>query len=194
LELLEDAREFLSFMETALAQAVALKLDYAMLRGSGAAEEPLGLANDDNVNTQAVSGAVTADDFLTAITTCWQNNAMPNAVVWPPRTAGAVLKLKDGNGDYLLAKMPEPFKNLKKLTSSQIPASGSDPTTLHLGDFTRLAFGLRSQLKIEVFGSGGYAHGKDAVAQKLRIIRLMMRGDTLIEQPTHFVNLTDITS
>jgi HK97 family phage major capsid protein len=193
IELLQDSRNFGAVLENSMAQSLALALDLAGLRGTGAGEEPKGIAHSGVTDT-AIGGAVTLDNLSDAVTRVRQDNHEPNAAIFNPRTLGAVEKIKNGDGVYM--KGAPSWEALAKYSTTQIPITlgGGTATEIYVGDFSRLVFFPRMQLRIETFRSGGYAHGRDAVAQKLVIFRAMLRADWLVEYPEAFELLSGVTN
>ena len=88
------------------------------------------------------------------------------------------------------------YDALAKFSTTQIPITlgGGTATEIYIGDFTKLVFFPRMELRIETFRSGGYLHGRDAVAQKLVIFRGMLRADWLVEYGEAFELLSGVTN
>jgi HK97 family phage major capsid protein len=190
IELLEDARNFMGVVENSLGKAIATKLDQAMLSGSGASGEPTGIQNSGCTAT-AIAGGLTLDNLNTAITTIRQLNHEPTSVIFNPRTRGAIEEIKDGSGVYTHGTRS--YEDLEKFSTTQLAISGGN-TTCVMGDFSQLVLVMRNELRIEAFRSGGSAHGRDAVAQRLVIIRGYLRADVLVQHELAFNNLTGISN
>jgi HK97 family phage major capsid protein len=115
-------------------------------------------------------------------------NAVPNALIWAPRTAGGVAKLaKDSQGNYF--PLPSPLAELAKFQTTAIPINitkGTLPTAteLYFGDFTQLLVGLRMQLGIQLLREVYAATGEYA-------FNAWMRADIQLEHGPAFSVITD---
>ena len=78
---------------------------------------------------------------------------MPTAMVGHPRTMIALAKLKEGVASSInpvrVPALVEPIKQYMT-TGISIALSPGTASTLYLGDFTQLIFGIRTELRIEV--------------------------------------------
>lgn len=84
IELLKDAANAAQIIESALTSALSLKLDQAIMQGSGSESEPLGILNHDSVNTissvgtrpigrtSAQRSATSSRQITTAILSGWR--------------------------------------------------------------------------------------------------------------------------
>ncbi|NLG85329.1 MAG: phage major capsid protein [Firmicutes bacterium] len=187
-ELLEDAANLSSVVETSLAQVLGLALDKAALMGSGTDPEPLGLYNASGVNKidMGANGAALTDysPFSRAVQAVLEANGIPVAVLYAPRTAGELDRLVDSTGQPLQA--PESFRNLKKYPTTQIPTNLTKGTATNasfavVGDFSQILIGMRTTITIEVSREGG-----DAFKNLQVLIRAYLRADVAIARPNHF--------
>jgi HK97 family phage major capsid protein len=194
IELIEDAANVVGVVETAIASALALKLDYAALMGSGAGE-PGGIYFADGVNVVSLGtdgGSLSGfDKFSEACQAVVTANGIPGAVVYGPRTAGSVDRFKDGEGHPLTP--PASFAALKRLVSTQVPITlthgmASTATAAFLGDFAALGFGIRTQVVLEASRTGD----ADAFKNLQVLIRAYLRADTVILRPTWLTRITGI--
>lgn len=188
-ELMEDAPNFGRVIEENLAAELALELDRVALFGTGAAEEPLGLENTDDVGTQTAVGIpVNFDPFSDAVRSVWDANGEPNAVIFSPRTANTLDKLKDTTNQPL--RPPASYDALAKLPTTQVPndrGAGSDESLGFLGDFEQLWIGVRKDIRIELSRHAGFDKNQT-------YIRALMRIDVVAVRPDHFVVLSGITA
>lgn len=198
-ELLEDAENAATVIENALAQALALELDRAALRGIGAAAEPMGIRNWPSVNISLLgaNGAVLNgySNFIDAIELIWEQSGSPNAVIYAPRTAADLGNKKDGNG--LPLSGPKIWEDLPiKVVSKQIPknltvGTANNCSEVYLGDFTRLVVGIRRELTIEV--SRQAADSSNSAFTDMQVwLRAFLRADIALEMPEHFAVITGV--
>lgn len=157
-EVVEDAENLQDVITETFSKVLALKLDYAALRGTGVAPEPgPGIRNASGVNlisAGVAGGALTTDllvDAVTAIRT--DNHEDPNALVWHPRTAGAIAKLKDLDNNPI--ELPQELKDLGKFTTTAIPTNltagaGTNLTEVYVGKWDELIIGIRTQIAVEI--------------------------------------------
>ena len=157
-EVLEDSTNIESALRNAFAQAMALELDRVALLGTGAANEPRGVANFPNANqvSMGTNGAVVSgyDNLIDGLYELQLDNAGdPTAAIMHPRIFRDFAKLKDGQG--LPMRRPEVVTNLPFLTTTQIPINDTHGTAttasrIFLGDYARLLIGIRTSLRIEL--------------------------------------------
>lgn len=167
-ELLTDSVNIAEILQRALIGALSLELDRACLFGSGTGNEPRGLYNTAGINaiSMGVNGAAPAsfDPLVDLLFELENANAMaPTAAIWHPRTARDFRKLKDGDGQPLVA--PEPIPMLPKLATTSVPTDLDQGTAVDaaspvlMGDFSQAMLGLREELTIirlnETFANNG---------------------------------------
>ena len=197
-ELLEDSENAQDVIERSLGAALALELDRAALRGSGTAPEPRGIRNATGVNIQSmgVNGAALTnyDPFSTAVQTIQAANGQPGAIIYSPRTAGVLDRLKDTTNQPL--RPPPSFEERAKLPTSQIPenlthGTATTATEAYVGQWDELLIGVRRELVIEV--SRQAADSTDSAWRQLQVfIRAYLRADIALAQPSHFTVITGI--
>lgn len=190
IELLEDALNIDSIVTDSIVQALALELDRAGLLGAGTDIEPEGLYNRSGITKKTVGAELTTyKPFSEAITDILSANGTPNGVIYSPRTFGELDTLTDSTGQPLNA--PKSYENLpNKLTTTQVPnnlGSSNDGSFAVLGDFTKLWYGIRTGVTIEVSRVAG-----DAFSNLKFKIRAYLRADVQPVHEPHFVILDDI--
>jgi HK97 family phage major capsid protein len=192
-ELIEDSPAAADGITRSIAAALGLAMDYAMLEGQGAAEQPMGLANDSGVQQYAVSATVTRDNFGYAVGLSRAANYEPTAIVYSARTARQMDLIKSGDGLYLTG--PPSWEALPKFVSTQIPETEGGGTATHafVGPFNELAFAIRTQLTLETFRYGNNG-SFDAMSRLGVWFRAYMRLDTYIPRPGGFVKMTGLAA
>jgi HK97 family phage major capsid protein len=185
-ELLEDSINAESALMNSMSKAMALELDRACMVGDGAAGEPMGLANWENINEVDLSSTPDYDSMLdarTAILTA--NGPEPNSVIMHPRDSGVLSKLKDGEGQP--APIPPGLKYINFWTTTQIPiteGTGTDSLML-VGNFREAMIVMRTSLRIEVL--------KELYADKLQYAYLaFLRADFAPTNDESFAKITGI--
>ncbi|OMD26537.1 hypothetical protein BSK66_25910 [Paenibacillus odorifer] len=198
-ELFEDAANIDSIVNNAISQSLALELDRVSLYGSGQGEEPKGLKSTQGVlkiSMGANGGVISSYDVFSEATEYIQEqNGEPNAILYAPRTSGAIDRLKDSTGQPLQA--PESVKNLQKLVTKQIPTNIKQGTNesasdAFVGDWSKLLVGIRHGLIIEL--SQEASDGEDSAFTQHQVwIKAVLRADVQIETPEHFNIIEGIT-
>jgi len=99
-----------AFIRDDLVAVAQRGMDQAWLRGVGAANEPLGIANTAGINTTAIAGVPDVDDLYAMLLEIEYDNADEGKIGWAmnPRTWNTLRQLKDGNGNYILSTQPYP--------------------------------------------------------------------------------------
>jgi HK97 family phage major capsid protein len=198
-ELLEDAANSDPVIEQSIAKSLALALDAAGLYGTGVAPVPLGLHG--NVPAVAAGGTLTNYDvMLKAIADVRGANFEPNAVIYAPRTADSLARLKSGVSvtDMRQLTPPVEWANLAKLITSQVPinlGAGTNESQAFIGQWDQLGLGLRSTLQIEVSREAAYWDGTAVQAGFSRdqtVIRAVLRADYQLLHSTAFAEVTGI--
>ncbi|MDO8774290.1 MAG: phage major capsid protein [Burkholderiaceae bacterium] len=157
-ELLADGANVESALQIAIAQAFAKETDRVGLRGLGVAPEPRGLLNTAGINTvtNGAAGAVLAGygNLFSGVQASLQADAgMPTAAIMAPRSLVKLGALVDTTGQPLM--VPTMLKDVQLLSSSQIPVNltvGASPdcSEIYLGDFSKMIFGMRESLNIQL--------------------------------------------
>lgn len=200
LELVQDAPNLSSILQTAMASALALELDKAALMGAknGSAQNWIvGLNGTDGVQEIDLGPNGLALSNYTNFSKAWQKIQEANgpeegiAIINSPRTAGDIDRFADLNNNPLAS--PESWGKMNKFTTNQVPidlAHGTaDNTSIaFIGDFSQLIFGIRTnQLSLQFSEQAGEAFERLQV-----LVRVYLRADIAIMRPNHFVNITGI--
>lgn len=167
-ELLADGINVDAALQVAIAQAFAVEMDRAGLRGSGAAPEIRGLLNVAGVQTvtNGANGAPLsgyANFFAGAEKLMEANAPMPGAAIMSPRSRVKLGALVDTTGQPL--QVPGMLAQLKLLQTSQVPnnltvGSSTDCSEIYLGDFTQFVIGMREQVSIQVLEEAFSEYGQ----------------------------------
>lgn len=197
-EQIQDAPNASQVIEQELSLALASELDRAALLGLGSTGEPLGIYHTSGINEVSMgeNGATPTnyDKYLDAIYEVENDNGEPNAVIYSPRTAKTLRKLKTGlSSDNTTLQPPEEYKQLTRLVTTAIGndfVQGTEEaaSVAILGDFKQAAIGIRLGLEIEV----GYL--SDTFAKNQVGIRAIMRADVVVFRETHFCRIVGITA
>lgn len=197
IELMEDAPQFGQLIETAIGKSLALEMDRAGIFGTGTSE-PRGVTNTPGVNevSMGTNGAAFTnyDKFLDAIEAIENANGSARSVAYAPRTKRALAGLKTGiSGDQTPLKAPQDFLDLARFSSNQFPVtetqgSATNASTALLGDFSQIAFGLRTGLRIEATRWGD----NNAFSQMEVLIRGYLRVDVAVLRPSHLTKIIGI--
>jgi HK97 family phage major capsid protein len=197
IELLEDSANAASIIEGIISSSMALKLDQAVLVGSGDGAEPLGVANTSGVGV-AQSSVGTPDDYA-ELTTAVKNILVANypgdisSLSWlsHPTNFATYDALADTTGQPLEATRWA--AQLQKLSTTSLSTG-----TMIVGDFTQVLVGMRAGLMIRVLDSGNVldANGDEinAASQLMKLIVCHMRADVAVMRPSWFDVLTGVTS
>lgn len=193
-ELAEDSPNYGDAVERELAQALAIELDRACMFGSGAANEPLGIANQTGIGTTAVGGALTRyTNVGTAVRDVKAANHDPDFLFLAPRTWGFFDALADTTNQPL--RPPESWQSLRKFPTTSVPitqGAGSD-TTLIVGRGEEILVGVRSEIVIEA--SRQASDSTDRAFPQLQVfIRAYLRADVALAHPAAFHTLTGVSS
>lgn len=195
-ELMDDATMFAEALDMQLAAALALKLDYAALYGTGVGM-PLGLRNCTDVNEESMGADGAAqtsyDDPLDLIQSIEEANGTPTTVVMAPRTKIKLAKLVTGiASDKTKLVPPAEWTALRRLTSNQVSitevqGNSSVASTMFMGGFESMAVAIRQDITIETSRQADTAFAKNQT-----LVRAIMRCDTAIFRPSHFGRLIGI--
>lgn len=192
-ELIEDAANFETVLEAAIAAAMAAELDRAGIEGTGASNQPKGIINWAGINAVSAIGTPTNyDKFLDGLFAVRSQNFTPNAMVAATRTYQRLGKLKTGiTNDNTPLPIPADFAALQKFETNAIPinlGAGTNESYAVIGQFNELLIGLRTEIMLEVSREAGTAFGKDQT-----LIRARWRGDVQLAHPKAFAHLSGIT-
>lgn len=192
-ELLADGQGIEAALQVAIAQAFAKALDYAGLRGSGMAPEPLGIKGTAGVHTitNGANGTALAGyaNFMSAAEMLLSANApMPTAAIMAPRSLIKLAGLTDTTNQPL--RKPELLANLPLFATPQIPinlttGTSSDTSEIYLGDFSKMYFLMRENLSIQLLRESFATTGELAFL-------CHVRADVVITHPKAFAVVTGV--
>jgi HK97 family phage major capsid protein len=199
-ELMDDAPNFAATLDNMLAAALALKLDYAGLYGSGVGSEPLGLRNIDtaagiNETSMGANGAAqtTYDEVLDVLQAVMEDNGAPDTLIQSPRTQIKLAKLVTGiSSDKTKLQPPAEYVALKKFTSNQVSitetqGSSGVASTTFIGGFENMALAVRQNITIEASKVASTAFEKNQI-----MVRAIMRATVAVLRPSQFGRLVGI--
>ena len=205
IELLEDASNAASIIESSLQAQLGLKLDQAILSGRGASAEPTGIRNHADVNSITSVGTPTNYSHLTsAIKSIFEANydreLRDVAWVTNPRDGATYDGLADTTGQPL---RPTPWAaDMRRFSTTSIATDeggGSNESYMIVGDFRQCLVGMRtSGVNLEVLREGTVTDSSgdswNATTQLLRHVRAYMRVDVALLRPTWFTVLSGVTA
>lgn len=179
LELVQDSPNVAQAIEQAFVSALATRIDYLGIRGSGSAE-PMGLVNNPAISTD--SAISHWDDLLDAMSELEAANAGGRwALLLPPGLNNTLRQLKTGDGsnsaEQYLAPPPD-VAALRKFVSNQIPTG-----TAILGDLSQLILGVRLDVQVDmsqdavIGGASAFENAELAMRVWARIGFGVIRGD-----------------
>ena len=161
-ELAEDAPNFAQIMEQTLTRSFAAKLDYLGLQGPVTGGWPEGIVNWSGVNTTAISGALAWEDLVTGVEEVQTDNFEPTAIVLHPANWSALAQLLRNSEANNFSDAPSFLAPYTRYSSTNCPSSDAI-----IGDFSQLAFGIRTDVQIEASTEAGNAFAKHQVLVKL---------------------------
>ncbi len=205
IEMLEDAANAASIIESAIAASMGQTLDAAALVGTGAASEPLGIRNHTGVNTIGSVGtpasygsiSLAVGDIMAAN---YAGNVEGLSWISGPRTDDTYDGLADTTGQPL---QPTPrVAKLQRLSTTALPeneGAGADEAVSIVGDFRQLVFGMRTNsINVRILEAGTVTDGSgstwNANTQLLKHIVCYLRADVALLRPTWFTVLSGITA
>jgi HK97 family phage major capsid protein len=150
-EVLQDSVNIESALQNAFARSMAVQVDQVALAGSGTAPEPRGIRNTSGVHEITGAGALASyDPLIDLAAKVWGANAAVTGIVMSPREYATLGKLKDTTNAALpvppiIADIPR-----RMTTSVSITEAPGTASTVYLGDWAQLWFGVRTQLRVEV--------------------------------------------
>lgn len=200
-----------------IAEVLALRSDLAFLRGSGAANEPLGVKGTPGLTAAPNLGAngrtPTFDDLKDVVAALRTANAPFRRPGWAfhPRTINTLDKIKDGQGRYLAdaglltfdatggggSLLGFPF-----VTSTQIPANittgtSTDTTEVYFSsDWVEAWVGEEQALTIDVSAEATYDSGGgvfvSAFQNRQHVFRAVTTHDFALRRPALFSVMTGV--
>ena len=193
MELLEDSINLNEAMQLAFSGSFAVELDRAALFGTGTPPQPLGIFNTAGIGlvSMGVNGALLTnyDPFVDA----WQiladaNSPEPTAAIMAPRTSAKAAKLKDTQNQPL--RKPPLIEALPMYSTTSTPITQTQGTSniassVIVGDFSQLLFGIRTDLRIQLLRELYAATGQYAFLCHLR-------ADVAVEHPQAFCKIIGV--
>lgn len=187
-----------------LMRKTQIALDEAMLNGTGSQYQPLGLAN--NANVQTAGGSTTALALTTPndlVALLEQANVRLENVHWLLNPIGESWLRNKAFSSGPFAWSDEMARTGKlrgfdfhssstvKFTKATAPAK--DYADFWLGDFAEMMFGIARDITIEISREGSFSSNGQTVSafdQDLTLIRLITECDFACRQPKAFVHGT----
>lgn len=205
-ELLADANPAVEeIIRRDLSQTLAAAADLGYLRGTGTDNQPLGIRNQDGIQTIAVGGALEYDAIVDAVTKVQEQNANPTAFICHPRVKGVLLKLKDGNGRPIfisdMSARPRDFLfGLPVIYTSQIPTNlgaGGNETEIYCVDGSAIIIAIWQALSLAASDTAAIwdaTNGRtiSAFQRDQTLVRAVMRVDVGLRHPEAVSVLTGI--
>lgn len=185
-ELAEDAPNFASLIEGVIAAALGVQLDKYAIQGTGSGE-PAGLTVVGDISETGSIGAISWEDLAGAASQVRQNNHEPNAIILGVEPHEDLMVAVGGDGSsstktWLLRPPALEGQNL-------FPTNNCPLANAICGDFSMLAWGIRTNAIIEATTTGGDTFKKHQVQFKITF-----RGDTAVLDANAFHRLAGITS
>lgn len=158
-ELLEDAPNLTQVVGQAIAAQVALSVDFGALYGSGVDPQPAGVKNNANVGSTILgggaNGAAVADyAFVQAAMGELEDvNETPTAAITSPRVARDLDGLTDTTGQPLQPSRKVaalPILGTNQVATDLTVGTSNDTSDLFVGNWPKLAIGLRTALNIQL--------------------------------------------
>lgn len=199
-EVIEDSEpSALDVVRDNLVAAMALKLDLGIYEGSGTAPEIRGLKNVSGIGSVSMgtNGAALTnlDPFADAMRLLETANARPGAIVMHPRTWGAVRKLKDSQGRYLVGSgsgdAPATIFGVPVFVTSQLSIAETQGTSTNASSAYVYAPGevylvRRRDIEVELDRSRLFDSDQSE-------LRGRMRADLIVPNPTAVCRIAGIT-
>jgi HK97 family phage major capsid protein len=194
-ELMMDAPNAPAVIDAALTAALGLELDRACLVGIGGPIQPLGIINDNDVQTFNAGAFADWSDLADAVgRLLTQNERGPFAAVMHPRTFSTCDRLVDSTGQPM--QKPDSVRGLRFLVTTSLPTNlgaGANEAPVIVGDFGQLAIGVRQNLEIEISRDGQDSTGRGFQRNEV-LIRATLRADVALLRPKAFVWLSGVTN
>lgn len=193
-ELLEDGQNTDATLQNVFATTAALALDQAILFGTGANNQPLGIANQPGIqsinlgpNGGPLFGWAPLLDAALALDEANAGNI--TAAVLAPRSARKLGGLVDTTGQPL--QPPPRLAGVPLLATTSVPTTEAQGTAANsssilLGDFSQVFVGMRTQLQVSVLQERYADNGQVGFV-------LWMRGDTMLAHPAAMAKISGIT-
>ncbi|WP_236038982.1 phage major capsid protein [Belnapia arida] len=193
-ELLEDGQNVDQVLRAVFARAAAVALDQAILYGTGAANQPRGIANTTGIQTVAAGGAngaaVTGWAKLLDATAALEavNAGDISAIVMAPRTSRVTYAFADSTNQPL--EVPPRLRNIPILSSTSMPinetaGTSTNASSILMGDFGEVFAGIRTGLTISILNERYADTGQVGFVTWLR-------ADVAIARPAAMARITGI--
>ena len=145
-----------------LASALGILIDAAVLRGTGAAEEPTGIANTPGINVVPVGGAITYNALTLFLLAVEESNADLGSLGWAmsPRLKNRIANLLDADNRPLFQWDPALQTPKSTILSFPFEVTNAIPNNLS-GTDTELYFGNWADVIIGMWGGLELAASKD---------------------------------
>jgi HK97 family phage major capsid protein len=196
IELLEDSAIANAAIEKAMAGAMGLAFDKAMLAGDGNVtspnDNPTGLLYAANVGEIATVGALADyNKFIDAHVMVLNANGQPTGWALGPNAAGALWKSPTGlTSDKTQLPVPTPIAELPRaITTSLNDQKVAGESAAIVGQWDMLGLALRTSLTLEASRTAA-----DVMSKVEVLIRLYARIDVAILRPKFFTRLLGITA
>lgn len=186
-ELASDSLNVVRAIEIALSEAVASRLDYLALNGSGSENQPEGLKVLAGVHEIDLEGDPLHYGHLLA---AWKKiaaaNGEPGTIALNPLEMGALSAAYQPNHGWIGA--PELLAKMQWLTSTAVVHnSDTDKSDAFMGDFSQMVFGIAQDAHVEVS-----THAGEAFQRHQALVKVTLRADIGVLRPEHFVRIVDI--
>jgi HK97 family phage major capsid protein len=193
-EVLEDSVNINDALMNAFAGAMAGELDRVALFGTGVAPQPLGVFNTTNVGSVSMgTNGAQLTNWDKVIDLVYEmesdNSESPTGMVMHPRTRQTIAKLKDTTNQPLA--IPPVLTSIPQLVTTSVPitqvqgTSGSVCSTIVMGDFKQLMFGVRQELRVDI--------ARDRFIENLQYAFVAhLRADIAVAHPESFAKLIGI--
>ena len=180
-ELVEDAPNAAEIIQTTLARSLAVEVDRLGLLGDSTVASMLGILESADIPETDTVGALTWTKIATEAKNVRLANHEPTAFISNTASNHEVLMSVDGEQRWLGA--PPTLANVTMLESSHVPTAKAI-----IGDFSRFAFGLRSDARIEATQTGDGTFERHTVK-----VKIFLRGDFAILDRTAFRRMAGVT-
>jgi len=201
-ELLADASvDMDNFVRADMAQVMALKVDNAVMYGSGIASEPLGVDAYPGLTKTALNAAPTYSNLVNLVKTIEIANVEEDDSwkwLFHPRDKHAFSKLKDTAGQYIFRNtgalnalqgaVPELLLGYPYMTTTQVDKTGSpEETDVFFGRWRDVILGMRQTIEVMASDVAGTSFEADQTW-----IRAILRMDIQMRHPESIAMYTDV--
>ena len=187
-----------------IASGIALEIDRICLRGSGSASQPKGIANTDDINTYALSGAVpTFDTLINMEYEIEVDHALNGKLgfIFHPAIKRTLIKSKvaqfsgDSAGAYIIAPTSDtelsnwigyPFKTTTQVPINLTTGGGTNLTEIYFGNWQELIIGQWAGMQLMASKETSDAFEKDQTW-----VRIIQEVDVAVRHPESFCLCND---